>query len=85
MVIVSDCNGTLSALIFSTLADGRTYSSGSVGLAIEGERGGIWADSGVNINGRGNPGLVGPGRGGSGQRSNDGELCELHFDGFGWY
>jgi len=60
-------------------------SSGSVSLAIEGERGGIWADRGENINGRGNPGLIGPGRGGSSQRSNDGELCELHFDGFGWY
>jgi len=60
-------------------------SSGSVGLAVEGERSGEWADGGENIDGLGNPGLVGPGGGGSSQRSNDGELCELHFDGFGWY
>jgi hypothetical protein len=80
MVIVSDCSRFLSANMLLLSTPDSTYSSCSIGVAIEGERGGIWADGGVDINGRGNPGLVGPGRGGSGQRGNDGELGELHFD-----
>jgi len=54
--------------------------SGSVGDAIEGQMSGLWADGGENLDGRGDPGLVGPGGDRCGEASNNGELCELHFD-----
>jgi len=55
-------------------------SSGSVGNAIECHRGSEWADGGEDVNGRGDPSLVGPGRDRCGKASNNGELGELHFD-----
>jgi len=59
-------------------------SSGGVGNAVEGERGGCWADGGVHINDLGNVGDVGfdarlgSGNSGQGGESDDGEL---HLDG----
>lgn len=63
----------------------RLRGSGSVGDTVVGQGGGLGADGGEDVNGGGDPGLVAPGGGSSGQRGNDGELGELHFDGFGFW
>ncbi len=80
MVRVWDCK-LLSVLVKSGHPPkDTTYSSGSVGNAIEGQGSGQGADGRENADGRGDVGLVGPGRDRCGEASNNGKLSELHFE-----
>ncbi len=80
IVIVSDWKARHISKCETQNPQKSTYSSCRVGDAVEGHGGSIWADGGEDADGRGDPGLVGPGGDRCGEASNNGELCELHFD-----